>query len=622
MQPDWTGYGQDGTVPRVTSTSRPGVAMSSMETGPDQTDDTDDEVRDTASTPSARRRGIRNLAALTAVLVVVIGWAAWQGSRVAPGPGGGSEGPHPTAAVWYRCTMPECGDPGSADPNSRCPVCGMKREPVSARPEPTTWYRCPMPECNDPGSSDPNSHCPVCGMKREPVEPSGSGLDIALSEKAVRQAEIATEPLRVGSVYRRLRTFGQVEVDETRRVIVSARVEGTVERLTADETGMAVGKGDHLLEIFSIDLLNAQNELLRLIWGFGRIPGRGRNRSVDQDLVTARYKLELYGMTPEQIDTLIEGDHEDPYLIVSAPIDGTIIRKDVTAGQYLRVGDPLYELADLSRLWLQLSCYEDDLPWIHVGQEVVAEARALPGEELRGRVSFISPELDVTTRTVRVRVEIANPRGRLSPGMYMTAWTRTRLDGDEHLLVPRQAVLAAGERTLVYVETGQGSYRGIDVRLGPLAEDETGEPCYPVIDGLDGDEHVVTRGAFAVDSQAQIVGLPSLFAPGPTPSKQSPEPRTVTSASPEPASATRPSSRELSARSQPDSPEQELCPVVGEPIDRTAFVDYRGVRIYFHSHICTPKFLADPERYIPNLPQSMQDRIAAWSSHREANRND
>jgi Cu(I)/Ag(I) efflux system membrane fusion protein len=437
----------------------------------------------------------------------------------------------------------------------------------------------------------------------------------------VSQAEIASEPLARGPVYRRLRALGQVEVDETRRVIVSARVEGNVERITADETGMRVRRGDHLLEIYSLDLLNAQNELLRLIWGFGRIPGRGRNRSVDQDLVTARHKLELYGMTPQQIDALIEADHENPYLIVTAPIDGTVIRKEVTAGQYVRVGALLYELADLSRLWLQLACYEDDLPWIRLGQEVVAEARALPGEEVRGRVSFISPELDVATRTAQVRVEIANPQHRLSPGMFMTAWTRAVLDGEDHLRVPRQAVLAAGERTLVYVEGGEGSFRGVDVRLGPLGEDEAGNPCYPVLDGLEGHERVVTRGAFAIDSQAQIAGLPSLFAAPPSPAEPAAEPRVLPApAAAEPAQAPRTETGRLRLppRQEPASPEQELCPVLGHPVDRTAYVDYRGVRIYFCCHLCTPKFLADPERYLPNLPQSMQDRIAAFGSDGEA----
>lgn len=523
-------------------------------------------------------------------------------------------------ANLYRCTMPECGDPGSTDPHSRCPVCGMKREPVSAPSAARPWYRCPMEECNDPGSADPESRCPVCGMFRKPVSETATGLEVALSPQAVAQADIATEPLARGPVYRRFRALGQVEVDERRRVIVSARLAGTVERLTADQTGMRVRKGDHLLEIFSLDLLDAQNELLRLIWGFGRIPGRGRNRSVDQDLVSARYKLELLGMTPEDIDALSEADHESPYLVVASPIDGTVLRKGVSAGQYLQVGDLLYELADLSRLWVQLSCYEDDLPWIRLGQEVVAEAKALPGEEIRGKISFVSPELDVATRTAKVRVEVANPKGRLGPGMYVTAWTRARLDGDDHLRVPREAVLTAGERTLVYVQTPSGSFRGVDVRLGPLAEDEAGHACYPVLEGLDGAERVVTRGAFAIDSQAQIGGLPSLFAPGPLPPAQPAEnagraPAPAVEPEPMPAGATR---LELPPRVQPSSPEQELCPVLGNPVDRTVYVDFRGVRVYFCCHLCTPKFLAAPERYIPKLPPAMQERIAAWDPGRGA----
>jgi YHS domain-containing protein len=140
-----------------------------------------------------------------------------------------------------------------------------------------------------------------------------------------------------------------------------------------------------------------------------------------------------------------------------------------------------------------------------------------------------------------------------------------------------------------------------------------------VLDGLEGHERVVTRGAFAIDSQAQIAGLPSLFAAPPSPAEPAAEPRDLPApAAAEPAQAARSERLRLPPRQEPASPEQELCPVLGHPVDRTAYVDYRGVRIYFCCHLCTPKFLADPERYLPNLPQSMQERIAAFGSGGEA----
>ena len=288
--------------------------------------------------------------------------------------------------------MPECNDPGSVDPDSRCPVCGMKREAVEIQPAAAVWYRCTMTECNDPGSADPDSRCPVCGMKREQVDVamSSTASEISLDESARELATLATEQVTRRELLRRIRAVGTVTFDERRYIVVSARAAGTIESLHADFTGVRVEAGEELLQIYSFELLEAQNELLRLIWGFGRIPGRGRNRSVDQDLVTARHKLELMGVTPNEIDVLIEKDHEDPYLAVRAPIDGTVIRKEVWTGQWVNRGDLLYEIADLSRLWLLLDLYEEELPWLRLGQPVTVATSSLPGEEFSGRVSFIT----------------------------------------------------------------------------------------------------------------------------------------------------------------------------------------------------------------------------------------
>ncbi len=582
------------------------------------------------STTTGRGRRVRRWVLLAAVLVVLLGWVSWRVSHQLPSSAGSSTTDHQHAATtWYRCSMPECNDPGSADPNSRCPVCGMKREAVEVHQVAADWYRCSMPECNDSGSADPNSRCPVCGMKREKVDTTSNGSvsEISLDESARELATLATEPVTRRELLRRIRAVGTVTFDERRYLVVSARAAGTIESLHADYTGVRIKAGEELLQIYSLELLEAQNELLRLIWGFGRIPGRGRNRSVDQDLVTARHKLELMGITPNEIDILIEKDHEDPYLPVRAPIDGTVVRKEVWAGQWVNRGDLLYEIADLSRLWLLLDLYEEELPWLRLGQTVTVATSSLPGEEFSGRVSFIDPVVDENSRTVKVRIELDNRRGRLKPGMYVTAHVIASLAGDTDagtstLAVPREAVLETGERAMVYVEVVPGTYRGVRVDLGPLAEDETGRTYYPILDGVDEGERVVTRGAFVIDSQMQIAGRPSLFdarvfggeptEPGPSAPAVHPPPPTASEDHPAPIPG--PAARPHATPSAVDdnvlaAAAQPICPVLGNPVDPTVYIDYRGVRIYFCCHLCTPKFLADPGEYTPNLPAEIQDRL-------------
>lgn len=587
--------------------------------GSDEThgDDAGDGVSSTAT--RRRQRRLRRWMVLAALLIAVLGWGAWRATHRLPA----SADQQPAAAAWYRCTMTECNDPGSGDPESRCPVCGMKREAVDIQPAANAWYRCTMTECNDPGSDNPESRCPVCNMKREPVEiaTGSSGFEISLDDSARELATLATEPVVRRDLLRRIRAVGTITFDERRYVTVSARTAGTVESLSADFTGARVAAGDELLQIYSLELLNAQNELLRLIWGFGRIPGRGRNRSVDQDLVTARHKLELMGVTPREIDLLIEADHEDPYLAVRSPIGGTVIRKEVFAGQWIDRGDLLFEIADLSRLWLLLDLYEEELPWLRLGQTVTVATSSLPGEEFTGTVSFIDPVVDAESRTVKVRVELANRRGHLKPGMFVTAHVVATLAGYDaagSLAVPREAVLETGERSLVYVESTPGTYRGVRVELGPQAEDASGRSYYPILSGVAEGERVVTRGGFVIDSQMQIANGPSLFDVG-EPDAHQHDPGSPTPAAHAPAPSSPPShrtDRRQTSRSEATDDlagveAQPTCPVLGNPSDPTVYIDYRGVRLYFCSHLCTPKFLAAPESYTPKLPSKIRDRLIA-----------
>ena len=491
---------------------------------------------------------------------------------------------------YWTCSMHP--DVRKTEPGD-CPKCGMKLipkyfgsdepgiRPIAPTPPrsrahmpkaPKLWYMCTMPECGDTGSDDPNSRCPVCGMKREPVMLNTGSEDtdeaeIALSERARRLAELATEPVVRRHLHKRIRTVGKVTYDETRRKMVSAWTSGRIDRLFADFTGMMVSKADHLVEIYSPELVSAQEELLQALRASDAMKAdslESSRRRAEELIVSAQQKLELLGITARQVDELKQTGKAATHLVVHAPLGGTIVRKWAMEGMYVKTGDPLYQIADLTQVWLLLDVYEADLPWIMPFQDVKVTAQSLPGEEFYGQIVFVDPLVDKTTRTIKVRVNVPNPNRRLKPEMFVTAeidvavgeggraatpdargtyacpmhpWETAdtlvicpicemdmvpveSIPGHPApraavavLSVPGEAVMQTGRRSLVYIETAPGVYRGVEVRVGPAAQDETGRRCYPVLDGLSEGQKVVTRGNFVIDSQMQIAGKPSLFNP-------------------------------------------------------------------------------------------------------------
>ena len=538
-------------------------------------------------------------------------------------------------AIWATWRM--------ATAANRLPALGSSAVPVTGEREPQAWYRCTMPECGDQGSSDPESRCPVCGMKRQRVDTGGEDagdFDIKLSERAQRLAEVATESVEPRLLHKRIRTVGRVGYDETRYKMTSAWIDGRIDKLFADFTGMTVSQGDHLVEIYSPELLSAQEEYLQAL----RAVAASRDsqtavsrRSSEQVLHSAKRKLELLGVTDAQIQAVERSGETQTHLVVHAPIGGTIVEKHVMEGMYVKTGDALYTIADLTHLWLLVDLYEADLPWVKPFQEVRVTTRSLPGEVFTGEIVFIDPRVQPRTRTVAVRIHVDNPAMRLKPDMWVTARINAGLSRGgrgavpapsgafacpmhpwetadqpdacpickmdlvriEHLprytpptdpvpvlSVPRDAVMQTGARALVYVETAPGTYRGVEVTIGPLAHGENGRDYYPILAGLSDGERVVTRGNFAVDSQMQLAGKPSLFAA-----------RGTEQAAPVSAGA--------------EDSRQTLCPVMGGEINPEVFIEYKGVKVYFCCWGCDDKFLAEPEKYIPKLPKAVRERIRA-----------
>ena len=416
---------------------------------------------------------------------------------------------------------------------------------------------------------DPDGQCPICGMDLIPVNDGGGGGEgnarrISISKSAAARSRVETAPVARFLPTAEVRLYGKVTYDETSVARLTAYFPGRIERLFVNYAGVPVAEGEHMAEIYSPELLAAFEELRQAADASEHSSGMtGIVGSATRDmLVAAREKLRLYGLTEAQIDAVESGEHDADRLTVFAPIGGVVTHLAVREGDYVKEGSPIATVADLSRLWLDFEAYESQLPLLRWGQRVTFTVEALPGEEFEGRVSFIEPTVDETTRTAAVRIALDNSDRRLKPGMFASAVVRPRVgeggavvsdelagrwigpmhptivkDGpgqcdicgmdlvpaeslgvvgdpssaEEPLVIPRSAVLFTGTRSVVYVEvpeTERPTYEGREVVLGARAGD-----FYIVRKGLTRGERVVVNGAFRIDSAMQIAAKPSMMMP-------------------------------------------------------------------------------------------------------------
>ncbi|MHC4603125.1 MAG: efflux RND transporter periplasmic adaptor subunit, partial [Planctomycetota bacterium] len=411
------------------------------------------------------------------------------------------------------------------------------------------WY-CSM----DPQIiRDKPGDCPICGMDLVPMPGdlvADTGLrELVISEEAAKLMEIQTTPVERKFVTAEIRMVGKIDYDETRVKNITAWVPGRsrIDRLFVDFTGITVRKGDHMVELYSPELINAQAELL-----------------LSSTKLLAREKLRRLGLKAEQIEQIEKTGKPVDHLTIYTPIGGVVIHKNATEGMYVTEGSKLYTIADLSRLWVKLDAYESDLPWLQYGQEVEFTTEAYPGDVFKGKIAFIDPVLNDKTRTVEVRVNVDNTDGRLKPDMFVRAVARAKVakggrvmaadmagkwicpmhpsivkdgaatcdicgmdlvtpesigfvvadtSGEPPLVIPVSAALVTGrklDRAVVYVQkqdAEEPTFEGKEIVLGPRAGD-----YYIVKSGLAEGEIVVTNGNFKIDSALQIQTKPSMMS--------------------------------------------------------------------------------------------------------------
>jgi Cu(I)/Ag(I) efflux system membrane fusion protein len=311
-------------------------------------------------------------------------------------------------------------------------------EAVAAASE--SEYFCPM---HPSVVQEQPGNCPICGMplsRRKKGEkaalPAGVVARVQLAPHRVAQAGIRTVEVAAVHLAQTLTTVGSVGFDERRLARISSRVKGLsrIETLAVNFTGTPVKAGDVLAEIYSPELYQAVRELLLARQraaeppALDSLPGRPAPGAGEELLRLASEKLRLWGITQEQIDEILRTGKAAPRMPILAPQGGVVVRKNVVQGQYVAEGDPLFEIADLSHVWILAQVYEDQVGLVRVSQPVEASVEAYPGEVFKGQVAFKDPALNPTTRTLNVRFDLANPDGRLQPGMFATVTLKTPLE--------------------------------------------------------------------------------------------------------------------------------------------------------------------------------------------------
>jgi Cu(I)/Ag(I) efflux system membrane fusion protein len=466
-------------------------------------------------------------------LVAVMALAFVAGYMISPG----KKEPSDMAAIRQTTSGPDH-DHGADDQSS-----------------PTIWTCSMHPQIRLPNKGK----CPICFMDLIPAlsgltSPSEKGLDrVSITETARKLAQVETEPVIRAFARKHVSMVGMVFEDETRVAALTSRVEGRLDAVYVNFTGVQVNKDDPMVKIWSPTLIRGQVELFETLKG----------ASADDEVVRgAEEKLIQYGLTRSQIEEI--KNHKKPMLNITlrAPINGIVTRKNAVLGQFVKEGAEMFIINDLSRVWVKLDAYETDIPWIRYGQEVKFKASAIPGKIFRGKVLFIDPVLDTKTRSVKVRVEADNHELLLKPGMFVSAEVDVELDSEVRvikpewagkyicpihprdvasdvpgncpesnmpmrlaasfgyaddpnprppLLIPVTAPLITGKRALVFVEvsgSAKPTYEQREVSLGPKAGSH-----FIVQSGLNEGERIVTKGAFKLDSTMQISARPSMMSP-------------------------------------------------------------------------------------------------------------
>ncbi len=394
------------------------------------------------------------------------------------------------------------------DEPGQCPKCGMDLVPlktntsVEAKPageRKILYWQAPMvpTEIYDkPGKSK-------MGMDLVPVydDQVSSGSSVKIDPVTVQNMGVRTAPVERIDFVRSLRALGKIDYNEETIYAVSARISGWIETLSVNFTGQQVRKGQTLLEIYSPELVTTQQEYLLALKNQQLVKDSkfGSIRKGAESLVKAsRQRLANWDIPESEIKRLESSGQVSKTIKLISPANGVVIHKNAVDGMHIKEGMDLYRIADLSTVWVNVSIYDNESAWIKEGQPAELELSYAPGKTLKGKVSFIYPYLNEKTRDLKVRIAFPNPDMQLRPGMFGNV--RIQAPAIENaLVVPTEAVIRSGERTIVFLAKGEGRFEPREVRIG----EESGGKIQ-IVSGLLGNEIVVVSAQFMLDSESRL----------------------------------------------------------------------------------------------------------------------
>jgi Cu(I)/Ag(I) efflux system membrane fusion protein len=358
--------------------------------------------------------------------------------------------------------------------------------------------------------------CPICAMElvkkmdgatggpQTPEQKQQAEMigHVSLSPTQRVMANVATIEAKQQTLNKEINAVGIVQFDQSRQAKVTAWIAGRIDRLHVNTVGAFVSKNRPVAEVYSPDLLATQQEYLLAIKSRDQlknspIPSIAQNG--DGLVASAKQRLMLFGVKESQIAELEKAGKPNIRLPIYTPIEGIVIEKMVQQGQYVNTGDVLFNIADLSQVWVEVEVYENEFPNIHIGQKVEIRSQSFPGKPFSGRIAFIYPFLDPKTRTVKARVEMANPGQRLKPDMFVNAVIKVPLGSA--IVVPLTAVIDTGKRKVVWVEIDPGIFEPRDVQTGQQSDDKV-----QILSGIKQGDKVAVSGGYLIDSESQLKG--------------------------------------------------------------------------------------------------------------------
>lgn len=375
-------------------------------------------------------------------------------------------------------------------------------EHLSAEATETIWTCSMHPQIRKREAGN----CPICGMELIPLTSSVGSVDpmaVSMSPTAMQLAQVQTLVVGTMDAEKSIRLNGKVQADERLLFTQSSHIPGRLEKLSVNFTGEFITQGQVIAHVYSAELVTAQEELFE---------AKKIKDSQPALFNAAKEKLKNWKLTDTQIDKIVSSGKALDEFPILANVSGTVTKKMVNLGDYIKQGEAIYEVADLSKVWILFDVYESELAWIKKGASVSYTIQSIPGKSFKGKVTYIDPVIDPKTRVAKARIEIINRDFLLKPEMFVSGVIEAKISNEKaSLTVPKTAVMWTGKRSVVYVmqkDAQSVSFKMREVTLGP----ELGE-SYVIESGLKAAEEIAVNGTFSIDAAAQLAGKPSMMNP-------------------------------------------------------------------------------------------------------------